>query len=150
MLWVPAVHADHSTARILATDFVTGVPVDRAIAELRRGAQVLVREAAVVCGRPWVEAVCARIDPSIQIEWAVAEGEAVVPDQRLFVLSGPARSLLTAERPALNFLQTLSAVASRLGVKLELVTFTSAGSLTNFSARSRIALRICSAWVWAR
>jgi nicotinate-nucleotide pyrophosphorylase (carboxylating) len=78
----------------------------------RSRAQVLVREAAVVCGRPWVEAVCARIDAAIRIDWAVNEGEAVVADQRLFVLEGPARSLLTAERPALNFLQTLSATAS--------------------------------------
>jgi nicotinate-nucleotide pyrophosphorylase (carboxylating) len=75
-------------------------------------AHVLVREPAVVCGRPWVDAVFARVDPAVQIEWLVGEGEQVVADQRLFTVRGAARSLLTAERSALNFLQSLSATAT--------------------------------------
>ncbi|MEY4751641.1 MAG: carboxylating nicotinate-nucleotide diphosphorylase [Pseudomonadota bacterium] len=81
-------------------------------AQVHATAHVLVREAAVVCGRPWVDAVFARIDPAVQIEWLVGEGESVVTDQRLFTVRGAARSLLTAERSALNFMQTLSATAT--------------------------------------
>ncbi|MFM2068066.1 MAG: carboxylating nicotinate-nucleotide diphosphorylase [Pseudomonadota bacterium] len=81
-------------------------------ADARAVAHVLVREAAVVCGRPWVDAVVARVDPQVQVEWLVGEGERVLTDQRLFSLRGAARSLLTAERTALNFLQSLSATAT--------------------------------------
>ena len=76
-------------------------------------ARVVTREAAVVCGRPWVDAVYRALDPAVVLEWVVAEGESVVPGQTLLHLGGPARSLLTGERTALNFLQTLSGTATR-------------------------------------
>jgi len=75
-------------------------------------ARVISREAAVVCGRPWVDEVFRQIDPTVQIEWQVQEGERVAPDTVLYTLAGPARALLTGERSALNFLQTLSGTAT--------------------------------------
>src|SRR3546814_16218545 len=61
-------------------------------------ATVISREAAVICGRPWVDEVFRTLDPQIAIGWQVAEGERIVPDQALYVLRGPARALLTGER----------------------------------------------------
>ncbi|MES2683965.1 MAG: carboxylating nicotinate-nucleotide diphosphorylase [Pseudomonadota bacterium] len=75
-------------------------------------ARVVTREAAVICGRPWVDEVFRQIDPAVQVEWLVAEGESVAADAVLYTLSGPARALLTGERSALNFLQTLSGTAT--------------------------------------
>jgi nicotinate-nucleotide pyrophosphorylase (carboxylating) len=76
-------------------------------------AQVVAREAGVICGRPWVDAVFRTVDPAIQVEWHVAEGQQVGGDTTILDVSGPARSLLTAERTALNFLQLLSGTATR-------------------------------------
>ncbi|QKT04486.1 carboxylating nicotinate-nucleotide diphosphorylase [Ectothiorhodospiraceae bacterium 2226] len=81
-------------------------------AEAQATAHVIAREAATLAGRPWFDAVFAALDPAIAIDWAVREGEAVSADQRLCTLTGPAAPLLTGERTALNFLQTLSAVAT--------------------------------------
>ncbi len=75
-------------------------------------ATVIVREAAVICGRPWFDEVFAQLDPGINIEWLVADGDTAEPRQTICRLAGPARSLLTGERTALNFLQTLSATAT--------------------------------------
>lgn len=75
-------------------------------------AMVISREAAVVCGRPWVDEVFNQLDQRVEIDWQVKEGEQVAPDQTLFHLSGSARALLTGERTALNFLQTLSSTAT--------------------------------------
>ncbi|MBS7663904.1 carboxylating nicotinate-nucleotide diphosphorylase [Pseudomonas lalucatii] len=76
-------------------------------------ATVITRETAVVCGTAWVDAVFRQLDPRVTVHWEVADGERVVANQALFHLEGPARALLSGERSALNFLQTLSAVASR-------------------------------------
>ena len=74
-------------------------------------AQVVVKEAAVICGRPWFDACVLALDATAQLEWPVAEGDAVAAGTVVCRIDGDARSLLSAERPALNFLQTLSAVA---------------------------------------
>ena len=76
-------------------------------------ATVITREAAVIAGSAWVDAVFRRLDPRVAVHWQVRDGERVGPDQALFHLEGPARALLSGERSALNFLQTLSAVATR-------------------------------------
>jgi nicotinate-nucleotide pyrophosphorylase (carboxylating) len=73
---------------------------------------VITREAAVLCGRPWVDEVFRQLDPSVRVDWAAAEGAAVAPGDLLCTIEGPARSLLTGERTALNFLQTLSSTAT--------------------------------------
>lgn len=83
------------------------IPVD-AEAE----ACVITREAAVVCGRAWVDEVFRQLDTRVQIEWQVQDGDWVTPNQELFRLRGTARALLTGERTALNFLQTLSGTAT--------------------------------------
>jgi nicotinate-nucleotide pyrophosphorylase (carboxylating) len=75
-------------------------------------ATVITREAAVVAGRPYVDEVFRQVDPTVRLEWLAADGDRVAPAQVLYRLSGPARSLLTGERSALNFYQVLSATAT--------------------------------------
>ena len=75
-------------------------------------ARVITREDGVLCGMAWFEACFAALDPAIRITWQARDGERIVAGQTLCEIVGPARALLTAERPALNFLQTLSGVAS--------------------------------------
>jgi len=75
-------------------------------------AAVITRECAIVCGRPWADEACRQVDTRIEINWNVADGDAVSPGQTLLSLSGPARSLLTVERTLLNFLQLLSGTAT--------------------------------------
>ncbi len=76
-------------------------------------ARVITRERAIIAGIAWVNEVFRQVDPAVQVVWRVKEGEWVRPDQVLFELHGSARSLLTGERCALNFLQTLSGTATR-------------------------------------
>ncbi|HTP38921.1 MAG TPA: carboxylating nicotinate-nucleotide diphosphorylase [Steroidobacteraceae bacterium] len=76
-------------------------------------ARVLCREAAVVCGLPWVEETFRQLDRNVQVQALVAEGGHVVPNQPLFTAQGPARAILSGERTALNFLQLLSATATQ-------------------------------------
>lgn len=83
------------------------IPADR-----NAQASIITREAAVICGSGWVNAVFSQLDPRVKIEWLVDEGEQVTANQELFRLHGTARSLLTGERCALNFLQTLSGTAT--------------------------------------
>lgn len=81
-------------------------------AEAQAVARVICREPTLVCGQAWFEAVFDALDSSIEINWAVADGVKVPADTMLCKLTGPARALLTGERAALNFLQTLSATAT--------------------------------------
>ncbi len=75
-------------------------------------ARVISRESAVICGRNWFDAIFNHIDPRVAVHWSVEDGEQVESDQTLCTLEGPARALLTGERAALNFLQTLSGTAT--------------------------------------
>lgn len=75
-------------------------------------AQIICRENAVICGRPWFDAVFLKLDSQIQIQWHCNEGSLAQPNQLICTLSGNARQLLSAERSALNFLQTLSGTAT--------------------------------------
>lgn len=81
-------------------------------AQRQARAQVVCREEAVICGVAWFNAVFAQLDPSIQISWQVKDGERVSADSPLCQLQGNARQILTGERSALNFLQTLSGTAT--------------------------------------
>ncbi len=74
--------------------------------------RVITREAAVLAGRPWVEAIFGRLDPAVTLTWHAADGERVAAGQLLFEIAGPARAVLTGERTALNFLQLLSGTAT--------------------------------------
>jgi len=75
-------------------------------------ATVITRESAIVCGQAWVDEVFRQVDPTVVVNWKTMDGEHASPNQVLFELSGPARSLLTGERAALNFLQLLSGTAT--------------------------------------
>jgi len=75
-------------------------------------AQVITREDAIVCGRPWFDEVFRQIDPTVEVSWKKIEGETVKPDDELVHIQGNARSILTAERTALNFLQMLMGTAT--------------------------------------
>lgn len=75
-------------------------------------ASVITREQAVLCGTAWFEACFKGLDPKCKIKWLAHDGDNIEPGQTLCELRGAARALLSAERPALNFLQTLSATAS--------------------------------------
>jgi len=75
-------------------------------------AVVITREAGVFCGKRWVEEVFIQLGGDVDVTWHVKDGDSLVPNQPLFELKGPSRILLTGERTALNFVQTLSGVAS--------------------------------------
>jgi len=75
-------------------------------------ATIISREQAVICGTNWVNEVFRQLDPSITIDWQISDGDRVKPDQLLCTLSGNSRMLLTGERTALNFLQTLSSTST--------------------------------------
>lgn len=107
-----AVHDD--VARALAEDIADGdVTAPLIPASVRAQAVVISREQAVLCGTAWFQEVFVRLDPETRIEWRVQDGETVSPAQTLCTIDGPARSLLSGERTALNFLQTLSGTATR-------------------------------------
>ncbi len=103
-------------ARALAEDVGSGdLTAELIPADKRSRARVISREAAIICGRQWFDEVFRQLDADVQIEWLVSDGEQVRPDQELCRLSGRARSLVTGERTALNFLQTLSGTATTAG-----------------------------------
>lgn len=81
-------------------------------AERMATGRVITRQAAVVCGLEWVVETCKQVDSSITVELCVKDGDQVDANDTLFTFNGPARAILTAERTALNFLQTLSATAT--------------------------------------
>ena len=100
-------------ARALLEDIGEGDITAMLIPEQQQAkGEVLCREHAVICGTAWVDEVFRQLDPKTTINWLVQDGDQVVPDQVLFTLSGNARTLLTGERSALNFLQLLSGTAT--------------------------------------
>ncbi|MGB0662342.1 MAG: carboxylating nicotinate-nucleotide diphosphorylase [Pontibacterium sp.] len=102
-----------SVSNALAEDVGSGDITAALIPEGQQAiAKVISRDAAVICGVDWVNEVFAQVDATIQVEWHVADGDKVEPNQTLFIATGPARGILTAERAALNFLQTLSGTAT--------------------------------------
>ncbi|MFK7974960.1 MAG: carboxylating nicotinate-nucleotide diphosphorylase [Halioglobus sp.] len=88
-------------------------------------ARVITREEGVMCGVQWVNEVFAQVDADVQINWETADGERVAANQTLFTLEGRARSLLTGERAALNFLQLLCGTATLCRNYADAVTNTS-------------------------
>lgn len=82
-------------------------------AEARATATIICRQTAVICGRPWVDEVLRRAAPSARADWQLDDGQRSAPGQAVVRIEGLARELLTAERTCLNFLQTLSAVATK-------------------------------------
>lgn len=106
------IHDD--VARALAEDLGNGdITAILIPPEAQAQSTVICREHAVVCGAAWFDHVFHSIDPQVRIDWYVRDGEAVTPEMVLCTINGPARALLSGERTALNFLQTLSGTASQ-------------------------------------
>ncbi|MGM0988703.1 MAG: carboxylating nicotinate-nucleotide diphosphorylase [Pseudomonadota bacterium] len=103
-----------SAARLLAEDVGPGDITAQLVPERQMArARVITREAAVLCGVAWVDELFRRLDARVALLWQAADGDHLEPGQPILELEGPARSLLTGERAALNLLQTLSATATR-------------------------------------
>ena len=99
--------------RALAEDIGTGDITAMLIPESQVStAVVITREDCIFCGQAWVNEVFRQIDPQVNIEWHIKDGDAAAANSKLFTLKGSARSLLTGERAALNFVQTLSGTAT--------------------------------------
>ncbi len=119
--------ANEDVARALAEDVGTGdltaalVPAGRTAK-----AHILAREAAVICGAPWVRAAVLACDSGARLHWHVADGARCQPNQVVLEIEADAQALLTAERTALNFLQLLSAVASKTATFVQAVAGTRA------------------------
>ncbi|RUQ35823.1 MAG: carboxylating nicotinate-nucleotide diphosphorylase [Candidatus Competibacteraceae bacterium] len=102
-----------TVALALAEDIGSGDLTAALIPEQTQAeATVISRESAVLCGIAWFDAVFRQIDPRVSIDWQVADGDRIEPNQLLCTLHGPARALLSGERTALNFLQMLSSTAT--------------------------------------
>lgn len=114
-------------ARAVAEDVGGGDLTAGLVTDGRRArARVIAREAAVICGAPWVDATLAQVQPQLQSRWHVAEGQRCSAGQVVLEVEGPARGLLTAERTSLNFLQLLSAVATKTALYVDAVRGTRA------------------------
>jgi nicotinate-nucleotide pyrophosphorylase (carboxylating) len=105
---------EEEVRRALAEDIGTGDITAALIpAERQARATIISREPAVLCGTAWADEVFRQVDPAIQVQWLAADGDRLQPNEPFCQLSGPARGLLSGERCALNFIQTLSATATR-------------------------------------
>ena len=105
---------ESNVRRALAEDIGDGdITAQQIPAERLARARVITREPAVICGTAWVDEVFRQVDPRVAVHWQVTDGQSVEANQTLFSLEGPARALLSGERCALNFLQSLSGVATR-------------------------------------
>ncbi|MGB3450100.1 MAG: carboxylating nicotinate-nucleotide diphosphorylase [Giesbergeria sp.] len=114
-------------ARALQEDLGSGDLTAGLIDPIRRArARVLARESAVICGGPWATAALRALDPTARITWHVQEGQRCTADQVVLEVEGSARALLSAERTALNFLQMLSAVATKTRTYVDAVAGTKA------------------------
>jgi nicotinate-nucleotide pyrophosphorylase (carboxylating) len=119
--------AKSDVARALLEDVSTGDLTASLIDPTKRTtARILARESAVICGSAWAEAAILGLDPSAKLTWKVKEGERCQADQTVLEIEGLAAKLLTAERTALNFLQMMSAVATKTAVYVDIVKGTKA------------------------
>lgn len=112
MSTVPSTVSD-DVQRTLVEDVGAGDLTAALIPGDRTGAATVIsREPAVICGRPWFDETFRQLDPAVRVHWHVNDGDRVAEDTLLCEIEGPARSLVTGERTALNFLQLLSATAT--------------------------------------
>lgn len=108
----PVEQVESDVARALVEDIGSGDATASLLPDTADVAYLLCKEDAVVCGRPWFDACHRALDPGVRIDWRVSEGERVAAGTVLATLEGRSRTLVTAERTALNFLQTLSGTAT--------------------------------------
>ena len=112
----------NSVTKALSEDVGSGdITAQLIAAEQQSTANIICRETAIICGTQWVDEVFKQLDAAVTIEWRVKDGQQVEPEQLIAVIRGNSRSLLTGERCALNFLQTLSATATRANYYARLV-----------------------------
>lgn len=129
-------YINESVAQALKEDIGSGDITAELIPEHQQAkARVITRESGVLCGQAWVNEVYQQLDPQVKIHWLAVDGDQLKPNQALFELEGSARSLLTGERTALNFLQTLSATAMSAARFLSLI---GESSLTILDTRKTI------------
>ena len=112
--------------RALAEDIGSGDVTADLLPDHADNAYLLCKEDAIVCGRPWFDACHRALDPGVRIDWRVAEGDRVAAGTVLATLAGRARALVSAERTALNFLQTLSGTATMTAAYVDAVRGTGA------------------------
>ena len=117
---------DADVARALIEDVGSGDVTASLLPDAPDIAYLLCKEGAVVCGRPWFDTCHRALDPNVRIDWRVAEGDRVVAGTVLATLAGRSRALVTAERTALNFLQTLSGTATTTAAYVDAVRGTRA------------------------
>lgn len=108
----PAAAIDADVARALAEDLGSGDVTAALLPDVEDVAYLLCKQDAVIAGRPWFDACHRALDPDVRIDWRIDEGDRVGKGTVLATLSGRARSLVSAERASLNFLQTLSGTAT--------------------------------------
>jgi nicotinate-nucleotide pyrophosphorylase (carboxylating) len=114
-------------ARAIAEDLGSGDLTAALIGATTAGvARVLARESAVLCGAAWFDETFRQIDPAVKVTWRQSDGERMAADSVVCELRGPARSIVTGERTALNFLQTLSGTATATRACVDLVAGTKA------------------------
>ena len=117
---------ESDVARALAEDLGSGDVTASLLPDHADTAYLLCKEDAVVCGRPWFDACHRALDSDVRIDWHVAEGERVTAGTVLATLQGHARALVSAERTALNFMQTLSGTATTTAAYVDAVRGTGA------------------------
>ena len=118
-----ALNVQHALQEDIGTGDITAALIPE---QQQATAHLICRETAVICGRPWFDEVFRQIDSGLDLNWHIEEGDTVEPNQRIVTLKGSARSILTGERTALNFLQTLSGTATRCAYYSSLVDGTKA------------------------
>ncbi|MEL6367047.1 MAG: carboxylating nicotinate-nucleotide diphosphorylase [Pseudomonadota bacterium] len=117
-----AADRDRAVQQALAEDVGSGDVTASLVGRAQMAeARVVVRESAVLCGVAWFDAVFAAVDREVEVTWSVEDGARVEPGQTVCEIRGPARSILTGERTALNFLQTLSGTATTTAHYAELI-----------------------------
>lgn len=122
MLRVSQQSIERDVRRALEEDLGSGdVTADLLPRDCSARARVITRQPAVICGQQWFDACFHQIDPKVSVEWLVAEGDRVAAGQTLCHATGHARALVSAERSALNFLQTLSATATTTATYVDAV-----------------------------
>lgn len=112
----------NSAARLLAEDVGPGDITAQLIPATQRAkARVIARQDSVLCGMAWVNELFRRLDTSVSLHWLASDGDRIAANEPFLLLEGPARSLLTGERAALNLLQTLSGTATQTRAFVDLI-----------------------------
>ncbi|WP_180684431.1 carboxylating nicotinate-nucleotide diphosphorylase [Tepidicella baoligensis] len=127
---VPADQVSADVRRALEEDVGSGDLTAALVpASQRAVATIICRESAIVCGRPWVDEVLRQVAPGARATWHITDGQRTTPGAKVVEIEGSARELLTAERVCLNFMQTLSAVATKTAAYVDAVRGTRAAIL---------------------